>query len=474
VKNKFKSKTNLALLSLLIALIFAIGCAQSTPAEPINEADVDWEFYNGRAEVFIKATAGGEYERAVENFSRAMMRGFGAKGLEDAWAQIIVTAGEFIEINEIMNAVRDGYLISGVIMQHENYGYAWNITFSTEGIIEGLWSGGTIPLSELKGASQESATATERDGFTDYPVIIGEGTDFPLNGILSIPDDAQGQVPAVVMVHGSGASNMDGVPAALPNFPNKPFRDIADHLAANGIAVIRYDKRTLIHGMRMPQDFTVWEETIEDALLAAEILRADPRVDENRVFIIGHSMGGMLAPRIHAEGGDFAGLILLAGSPRSLLDIIRDQNIDYVNENMTGAEKEAALATLTEESWNELVTQPILNMPEDEARRTPSGFGATVYYDQDWLNHPAETFIRAINQPFLILQGSTDFQVTVDRDFAVYQELFAQRSNATLKVYEGLNHLFMVSTTGTIDEYSIPATVDGQVLADIVDWIKAQ
>jgi hypothetical protein len=164
----------------------------------------------------------------------------------------------------------------------------------------------------------------QSEGFTDIPVIVGEGTDFPLNGILSMPDNVSGKIPAVVLVHGSGPQDMDET-----IFENKPFRDIAEHLASNEIAVIRYDKRTFAHGAKAVQTFggglSVWEETIEDAILAAEMLRSDPRIDENRVFIIGHSLGGMLAPRIHAEGGNFAGLILLAGSPRFLLDISKNQ-----------------------------------------------------------------------------------------------------------------------------------------------------
>jgi len=470
----FNGKRYQVIISLLVVLIIAIGCADKTPADEINEADVDWVFYNERATEFIEATAAGDYSEAVKMFSTAMMRGFGAKGLEDAWETMISATGDYVEIHDIQNAVNDGYFISGVLLRLENSGYAWNVVFSKDGIIEGLWSGGTIPLENLTADNQGPADVVQREGFTDYPVIVGEGTDFPLNGILSIPDDAPDPVPAVVMVHGSGPSDMNGAPSALPNFPNKPFKDIADHLAANGIAVIRYNKRTLTYGARMPQDLTVWDETIEDAILAADMLRADPRIDENRVFIIGHSLGGMLAPRIHAEGGNFAGLILLAGSPRSLLDIIRDQNIDYVNENMEGEEKEDALASLTEESWNELVIRPILDMPEDEAKRTQSGLGASVYYFQDLLNHPTESYIRNITQPFLILQGSADFQVTVERDFAVYQEIFTSRSNASFKLYEGLNHIFMVSTRGTIEEYEIPGNVDTRVLSDIVEWIKTQ
>lgn len=98
-------------------------------------------------------------------------------------------------------------------------------------------------------------------------VIIGEGTEYPLNGLLTIPDGFEGPFPAVVMVHGSGASNMDEKVIRLT-----PFKDLAGGLAAHGIASLRYDKRTFVHGRKMVKanaaGMTVKEETIDDVLLA--------------------------------------------------------------------------------------------------------------------------------------------------------------------------------------------------------------
>ncbi|MBQ2481395.1 MAG: prolyl oligopeptidase family serine peptidase, partial [Treponema sp.] len=65
--------------------------------------------------------------------------------------------------------------------------------------------------------------------------------------------------------------------------------------------------------MMMKKQITVREETIEDAVTAAGLLRSDGRIDAERIFIVGHSMGAMLAPRIDAEGGNFRGLIMMAG-----------------------------------------------------------------------------------------------------------------------------------------------------------------
>ena len=154
-------------------------------------------------------------------------------------------------------------------------------------------------------------------------ITVGAGTDYPLSGILTLPDDLSVPVPAAVLVHGSGPSDMDEKIGGLT-----PFKDIAEGLAAHGIATIRYDKRTFAHGRKLLnlKDVTVWQETIEDALLATEMLKSDSRINKEKVFIIGHSMGAMLAPRIDAEGGNYSGLILMAGSPRKIEEILMDQN----------------------------------------------------------------------------------------------------------------------------------------------------
>ena len=145
-------------------------------------------------------------------------------------------------------------------------------------------------------------------------IVVGKDTKYPLKGILTLPDNITEPVPAVVLVHGSGSSNMDEKVGKIT-----PFKDLAEGLAKQGIACVRYNKRSFSYGFKMVMDkkniVTVKEETIDDAIMAANLLKNDSRIDTSKVFIIGHSMGGMLAPRIDAEGGNFRGLILMAGSP---------------------------------------------------------------------------------------------------------------------------------------------------------------
>jgi len=310
---------------------------------------------------------------------------------------------------------------------------------------------------------------------TSEKVTIGAGTEWELAGILTLPKNAEGKVPAVVLVHGSGAQDMDE-----KIFENRPFREIAEYLSSNGTAVIRYNKRTFTHGKKMTEQLggrlTVWEETIEDAIRAAELLKSDPRINRDRVYILGHSLGGMLAPRIHAMGGDYAGLILFAGSPRFLLDIMKDQQAAVI-ETMEDENKKTT-ARETNRRFIENVERGLTLSIEEAKNITIENMGGTsAYYFKDLYENPASKFIENITAPFLVMHAADDIQVYTDKDFGLYKELLSGRSNVTFKLYGGLNHLFMPSTgrdiTKILDEYRIPSNIDRRVLSDIAEWITA-
>lgn len=439
--------------------------SDSTTSESNNNTDNDddWNTYNERAEAFVTTIANGDFESATEMFDSAMKESISILQLQDIWEIILKQAGTFIAVQKIENKLVDGYFVCFTTSQHENSGVILRIVFSEDGLVTGLFIDGYPKINNI----------VKSEKFTDYPIIIGEGTNFPLNGILSIPDNIKNKVPAVVLVHGSGPQDMDET-----IYSNKPFRDIAEYLASNGIAVIRYDKRTYAHGAKIAKllgnNATIKEETIDDAILATKMLKDDPRIDENKIFILGHSLGGMLAPRIHSEGGDYAGLILLAGSPRSLLDISYDQNIAYINEMPESDEKTNALLQM--ESYDEQIKSLKL-LSDEEAKNTPMSGGVSFYYYKEMDEQSVSEYIKSITKPFLVLQGSKDFQVYPEKDFAIYNDLLGKRMNATLKLYEGLNHYFMPSTGKTIaeyqEEYKTKSNVDKQVLRDIEEWIKA-
>lgn len=296
------------------------------------------------------------------------------------------------------------------------------------------------------------------------------GTEFPLDGILTLPDDTSVPVPACVFVHGSGSSDKDEHIGKL-----YPFRDLAEGLGRQGIASYRYDKRSYVHGLKMirsKKPITVREETIEDAITAADMLRKDSRIDPERIYIIGHSMGAMLAPRIDAEGGNFRGLIMMAGSPCSLDEIM----IRQLNELSDQQGKIAGyiLGKQKEKIFSQF--EKMDSVSDEEAMKIKMGGGTTLYYWVDMKKHPVSQYLEKLEKPVLIMQGSMDAQVRKDIDYAAYQEMLKGRENVTFRLYPGLSHLFVPASTDNIAkapaEYKIPKKIPDDVINDIAAWIR--
>ena len=302
-------------------------------------------------------------------------------------------------------------------------------------------------------------------------IIIG--SKYPLDGLLTFPDTGDAPFPAVVLVHGSGPNDMD---EKVGNC--YCFKDFAAGFANRGIASIRYNKRTKTYGKQMVKSpdassMTVWDETIEDALFATDMVKNDPRIDAENVFIAGHSMGAMLAPRIDAEGGNYTGIILLAGSPRRLEEIIIEQQDNALKElnpvlrwigNMQIKKIRAKLDN-------------IYDLSDDEAKNTNFlGKYNKIYYLKEWGLKPSVNYLKDLTKPIFVLQGDKDVHVSVENDFNKYKEILGDRANASFKLYPGLNHLFMPSIYGSINkvmkEYKVPQKVEEYVVDDIANWVK--
>ena len=297
--------------------------------------------------------------------------------------------------------------------------------------------------------------------------IVGAGTEYPLNGMLTLPDEAEGPVPAVVMVHGSGPSDMDERVMKLT-----PFKDLAEGLAKLGVASLRFDKRTFAHKKKMARSSpTVWDESIEDALRAVKVLKADSRIDSGRVFILGHSEGAMIAPRIDAEGADAAGIILMAGTPYRLEDIV-------LRQLKQGASNPAFRWVLgLEYKIFAKKFAGLYEMSDEEAKKKKFAGSLTLYYFKEMGQKTAADYLLESTKPALIMQGSSDFQVLAGDDFAKFKELLSGRENTVFKLYPGLNHCFVEAIYDDIlkasKEYSKERHIGEEVIGDIAAFIKA-
>lgn len=251
-----------------------------------------------------------------------------------------------------------------------------------------------------------------------------------LPATLVIPDGA-GPFPAIVLVHGSGPHDRD-----VTIGPNKPFKDLAEGLAKCGIATLRYEKRT----RQSPQSplATVKDEVIDDALNAVALARSQLNIDPRRVFLLGHSLGAYLAPRIARADAKIAGIIMLAGNARPVLKLARDQ-LEYLNAPPETLETLRAAAP--ESYWEDLKSyDPIASAQE-------------------------------LRIPILILQGERDYQVTM-KEFDLWKRGLKGNENITFKSYSRLNHLFLEGEGKSYPaEYDQPGHIPDYVFADIAAFV---
>ena len=298
--------------------------------------------------------------------------------------------------------------------------------------------------------------------------VIGKDSVYPLKGLLTFPEIMSEPVPAVVMVHGSGPSNMDEKVGKLT-----PFKDLAKGLAAHGIASLRYDKRTFAHGKKMAKTkecITVREETIDDAILAVRMMKDDPRIDRDRIFILGHSMGAMLAPRIDADGADVRGLIMMAGTPYRLEDIVLRQ--------LKQAGKSRSVLKLITNLETRIFSRKfegLYQLSDEEAKKKKFAGNVSLYYFKEMGMKTSADYLRESSKPVLIMQGGKDFQVLAEDDFIKFHELLADRDNTVFKLYPELDHAFVDAIYEDImkasKEYHVERHIGENVISDISDFI---
>lgn len=316
-------------------------------------------------------------------------------------------------------------------------------------------------IQPAQSTSPAPAVAADAN-FSERDFSVGDG-ERALPGTLAMPK-GNGPFPAVVLVHGSGPQDRDETIG-----PNKPFLDIARTLAAQGIAVLRYDKRTKAR----PQDFAggnfgVDDETTNDAVIAVDALRKTDDIDPKRIFVLGHSQGGMLAPRIAAVSGHVAGLILMAAPTRPLLDILIEQNrrLAALNDGKIDDAERAAI--------NAIIEQVRITRDPKTAATSPTVMGQPAGYWRSIEAVDAVSEAQQVRLPMLLLQGARDIQV-VDADWQNWRDAFADDPEATFKLYPKLNHLGIAGEgEGSLTEYQTPGHVDAHLMADVVGWIKAQ
>jgi dienelactone hydrolase len=232
------------------------------------------------------------------------------------------------------------------------------------------------------------------------------------------------------------------------------------------VAVLRFDKVTFAHPDRLPSDFTMADEYLPQALAAVQLLRQQPEVAPERIHLLGHSMGGKVAPRIAAADPSIAGLVLLAADTQPMHEAaVRVAR--YLAELAPGPSAEEAVSALVQQAT--AVADPELT-PDTPSSLLPLGLSAAYWLDLRAYD-PVATAAQLVC-PMLILQGGRDYQVTVADDLTGWQRALAHRPEVTIRIHEEANHLFFPGTgQPTPAEYAQPGHVDPAVVDEIATWL---
>jgi hypothetical protein len=413
----------------------------------------------GSGNRFVDLLARGDFAVAVAQYDDAMAAALPEEKLKETWQMLENQAGHFRKRVQTRTITSAGYNIALVTCEFERARLDAKVVFNAQGQVSGLFF---IPSTAVSRTFDKPAYANT-NAFRETNFTVGRG-EWALPGTLTVPlDTSAGPCPAVVLVHGSGPNDRDETVGGV-----KVFRDLAWGLASRGIAVLRYEKRTRQHAARLINDskLTVQEETIDDALSAVRQLRQCGKVDPKRIFVLGHSLGGMVAPRIGGADPQIAGLIIMAGPTRPIEDLFVEQNRYF--QSLRGDPSQDKKNQLRE---IESQAATIKNLSAADLGSSKLLLGCPAAYWLDLRTHDPASEARSLKQPLLILQGGRDYQVT-KADFDGWQHALAGVPTVSFKLYPDLNHLFVRGEgKSTPNEYDRPAHVAQPVVEDIARWV---
>lgn len=274
-----------------------------------------------------------------------------------------------------------------------------------------------------------------------------QGVDYEFKGTLTYPSK-EGKYPLMIMISGSGIQNRDE-----EIMQHKPFAVIADYMANNGIAVFRYDDRGF--GSKNAELFNA--TTLDYALdveSAINAVKNHPNIDADKIGLVGHSEGGLIAPIVASRNSDVDFLILLAGPGVNGMEVLVEQTKAILKAN--GYSKKEIEAQVEALKKREL---PDLNN----------------VWMKCFLDLEPSVYLEKVKQPILVLNGTKDLQVLHYQNLPAIKKALKEGGNKSYKIHKlkGLNHLFQECKTGSPNEYyEIEQTISPKVLKLMKDFVK--
>ena len=439
--------TMICITTMMVMACSLSGCGKDT----VKETAAQQINYTERTFTIVDKLVNNKITDFYSYFDENMKKQVSQTDVQQIWASLISDYGAFDYYKtDITLTTKDGYQIVDVPVIFKNGSATLRFALNAKGEISGFFI-------------TDNATASNSMQLANDTEVTFGSAEYPISGSLTLPE-GEGPFPAVILVHGSGPSDRNEQIG-----PNLPFMDLAEQLSAQGVAVLRYDKRTYLYGNQLAQltDITVQDETIDDVVYALDYLQTLDNIDTEHIYIAGHSLGGYLIPRIAAQTPEAAGYILLAASARPMEDLLLEQT-EYIlslEKSLDDASKEKLL-----KQTQDMVDTIKALTPDSEYTADQLG-GTPASYWLDLKNYDPIAEVQGINKSFLVLQGGRDYQVT-KTDYDLWQSAFGEYSDVHFRFYDNLNHLFMSGTGKSVpNEYQQKNTVDTVVGKDIANFV---
>lgn len=367
----------------------------------------------------------------------------------------------------------DGSLINGKLVEGLN---SFSLNLSRNSVLETPKS--NRPQEPLKPYSY----------IEEQVSFVNTDANVTLAGTFTRPKGAK-KYPVAILISGSGPQDRDETISK-----HKPFWILADYLTKQGIAVLRYDDRgfgesTGNHSKATTYDFAL------DVISAMNYLRTRHDVDANKIGLIGHSEGGIIAPLVANKTKDVVFIVSLAGTGISGTELSVMQSIAMrpfpvpdesayetaIREAIEIAKQHKDISEIIPElkvHYNETIAPILKNLGVPEVKLNEIVDGLVAMRTTEWVRYfydydPADEYEK-VNCPVLSLNGSLDTQVEAKVNQDGLREALAKGKNKDYEIIElqGFNHLFQNAKTGSMDEYSdIEETFSPKVLNIISDWI---
>ncbi len=406
--------------------------------------------------LFVEA----KYDSLYAKFDENMAKQFTTETLEVIWNKLENNYGKFEMIKSAQLLPNDKMWMVDLTIGFINQDVSGKITYDSTNNIAGIF----FTQANKKSDFYKIPNYADTSLFYEQNISFGD-SQWELEGTLTIPKNVIGNAPLVILVQGFGSHDRD-----LTLGKNKIFKDIAWGLASKGIAVFRYDKRTFTYQNKVAKqiDLDFDDVIVDDVLAAINKLHASGLVNNKKIYVAGHSLGGYLLPRVIKNSDKLAGAIFLAPLGRNIAEVMLDQYKYFANMDgkIDDNEAKSIKAFTTQVNNSKIALQNDRILPKDLPFGLPGSFWK--YLD----NYKLEEFAKDVNIPTLFLQGKNDFQVT-EKDWKIWESIFSNKKDCTMMKLDNLDHIFHNSLANpTPQDYLKYNHVDKTLVDAIFNWLN--